>query len=250
MSIINTQGLVLKYTNLNDADRILTILTKDKGKIKVFAKGCRRSKSRLISSCEVFAFSDFILYKGTNFYHINSCELRESFYELRKDLLALSYAVYFVELADTVTDEDMYCKNIFLLLAKTLYYLSKKEIPLGILTNAFQIKLLDLSGFRPSLRRCAGCGKEGNFILFNIKLGGILCDDCSKEVGTIKINPKTLEFFRNLLIKPVSRLNSIKIDNTIFIEADRIIFEFIQLHMDKKFKSMVFINNIKSFDNI
>ncbi len=250
MSIINTQGLVLKYTNINDADRILTILTRDKGKIKVFAKGCRRPKSRLISSCEVFAFSDFILYKGSNFYHINNCELRESFYELRKDLLSLSYAVYFVELADTVTDEDMYCKNIFLLLAKALYYLSKKEIPLGILTNAYQIKLLDLSGFRPSLKRCVSCGEDGNFTFFNIYLGGVICDNCSKEGGTIRINPKTLELFKTLLIKPVSRLNSIKIDNTIFIEADRIIFEFLQLHMDKRFKSMVFINNIKNFETI
>lgn len=248
MSIIDTQGLVLKYTNINDADRILTILTKDKGKIKVFAKGCRRPKSRLISSCEVFAFSEFILYKGTNFYHINNCELRESFYALRKDLLALSYAVYFAELTDTVTDEDMNCKNIFLLLARTLYYLSKKEIPLGILSNAFQIKLLDLSGLRPSLKRCASCGKEGSFVLFNINLGGIICENCSQEVGTISINSKTIEFLKTLLVKPVSSLNSIKIDNTIFIEADRIIFEFLQLHMDKRFKSMIFINNIKNFE--
>ncbi len=250
MSIIKTRGLVLKYTNLNEADRILTLLTEDKGKIKVFAKGCRRPKSRLISSCEVFAFSDFILYKGSNLYHINSCELRESFYELRKDLLMLSYAVYFAELADTVTDEDMQCKNIFLLLAKSLFYLSKKEIPLGILSNAYQIKLLDLSGFRPSLKKCVYCGKEGIHNAFSVELGGVICENCSKEVDSIRINPNTLEFFKILLIKPVSRLNSIKIDNTIFIEADRIISEFIQQHMDKRFKSMVFINNIKSFDTI
>ncbi len=250
MSIIKTRGLVLKYTNLNEADRILTLLTEDKGKIKVFARGCRRPKSRLISSCEVFAFSDFILYKGSNFYHINNCELRESFYELRKDLLMLSYAVYFAELADTVTDEDMQCKNIFLLLAKSLYYLSKKEISLGILSNAYQIKLLDLSGFRPALKKCVSCGKDGIFNAFSIELGGVICEDCFKKVDSIKTNPRTLEFFKILLTKPVSRLNSIKIDNTIFIEADRIISEFIQQHMDKRFKSMAFINNIKSFDTI
>ena len=103
MPIIKTQGLVLKYNNLGEADRILTLLTKDKGKIKAYAKGCRRPKSSLTSSCEIFAYSDFILFKGTNFYHVSNGELRESFYDLRKDLVRLSYAVYFAELADTVT---------------------------------------------------------------------------------------------------------------------------------------------------
>lgn len=250
MSIIKTQGLVLKHTNVNEADRVLTLLTKDKGKIKAYAKGCRRPKSRLISSCEIFAFSDFILFKGTNLYYVNSGELRESFYEIRKDLLRLSYAVYFAELADTVTYEDMYCKNIFLLLARTLFYLSKKEIPIGILSCAYQIKLMDLSGFRPSIKKCVSCGKESNFTKFSISLGGVLCNDCSITANAIRINPRTLEFFGTLLSSRISRLNTVKIDNTIFIEADRIISEFVQLHMDKKFKSMNFINSIKSFENL
>ncbi|TAH60303.1 MAG: DNA repair protein RecO [Gottschalkiaceae bacterium] len=251
MPIIKTQGLVLKYTNVGEADRILTLLTRDKGKIKAYAKGCRRPKSSLTSSSEIFAFSDFILFKGTNFYHVSNGELRESFYDLRKDLIRLSYAVYFAELADTVTDEEMSCERILLILAKTLYYLSNKEIPIGILSCAYQLKLMDLSGFKPSLQRCVICGKEGKFNKFSISLGGVLCNDCLKpDIIAEKINPDTLEYFEILLSTPISRLNNIKIDNTIFIEADRIIKDFVQLHLDKKFKSAKFINSIKNFDSI
>ncbi len=250
MSIIKTQGLVLKYSNFGEADRILTLLTRDKGKIRVIAKGCRRPKSRFVSNCEIFSCSDFVLYKGTNLYHINSSDLKEPFYELRKDLLKLSYAVFFAELADTVTYEEMYCKNIYSLLANTLFYLSKKEMPIGVLSCAYQVKLLDLSGFRPSVKKCVVCGIENDFTKFNIGLGGVICKNCNETKGSISINPKTLDFFENLLSLPISRLNTIKIDNTIFIEADRIISEFVQMHMDKKFKSVGFINSIKGFDNI
>ena len=251
MPIIKTSGLVLKHTNLGEADRILTLLTMDKGKIKAYSKGCRRSKSSLTSSSELFAFSDFVLFKGTNFYHVSHGELRESFYDLRKDLTRLSYGVYFAELADAVTDEDMNSKKILLLLARTLYYLSNMEIPMGTLSCVYQLKLMDLSGFRPSLYKCVNCGKESKFTKFSINLGGVLCDNClCSDIKVEKVNPNTLEIFRVFIATPISRLNTIKIDNTIFIEADRLITSFVQLHLDKKFKSMNFINTIKNFDSI
>lgn len=245
MSIIKVQGLVLNHINVGEADRILTLLTKESGKIKVYARGCRRQKSRITSCCEVFSVSNFVLYMGTNLYYINSCDLRESFYELRKDLLRLSYAAYYTELADTVTYENMDCKNIFLLLAKTLFYLSKQKIPIGILTCAYQIKLMSLSGYRPLLKKCASCGKDDKFTKFNIGLGGVICDNCALNTETTKVNAKTLEFYSNLLSSPLSRLNTIKIDNTIYMEADRILSEFVQMHIGKKFRSMVFINTVK-----
>lgn len=249
MAIVKTQGLVLKYTDINEADRILTILTRSKGKIKAISKGCRRPKSSLLPSSELFAFSDLILYKGTNFYHVSTGELRESFYNIRNDLLKLSYAVYFSELADTVTVENMSSERLFLLLAKTLYYLAKDEIPIGMLSCAYQIKLMDLSGFRPFISKCVNCGNADSLFKFSIDLGGTLCSRCFiADSAAIKISPVALETFGLLLSIPISRLNTIKIDNTIFIEIDKIIAAFVQKHLDKRFKSMDFINSIKSLE--
>jgi len=249
MAILKTQGLVLKYTDINEADRILTILTRDKGKIKAVSKGCRRPRSSLLPSSELFAFSDFILYKGTSFYHISSGEIRESFYDIRNDLLKLSYAVYFAELADTVTDEDIPSEKLFIILSKTLYYLSRNEIPIGILSCGYQLKLMDLSGFRPQIKKCVNCGREDNLQKFSIKLGGALCNLCFEhDKSAIKVSAGTLETIGYLLSTPISRLNTIKIDNTIFIEIDKITVDFVQNHLDKRFKSMDFINSIKSLE--
>lgn len=253
MSISKTQGIVLKHTNLGEADRILTILTRYNGKIKAIAKGCRKPKSSLLSSSEVFVFSEFVLYKGTNFYHITQANTRETFYNIRKDLLKLSYATYFVELADTVSDEDIPSEKLFLLLAKTLYYLSTGEIPVGILNLGYQLKLMDISGYRPNLSRCGSCRKEKeDYVRFDAELGSVICRDCMKkdETGQYKasyrLSPGTAEAFKFLLNTEISRLNTKKIDNTIFNEMEKIIRGFIQSHLDKKFKSLDFLDDIKS----
>ncbi len=249
MAIIKTQGLVLKYTDINEADRIITLITRNKGKIKAIAKGCRRPKSSLLSSCQLFAVSDYVLFKGTNFYHVSSGELREPFFNLRNDLLKLSYAVYFAELADTVTDEDIASEKLSIILSKTLYNLSQNRIPIGILACAYQLKLMDLSGYRPMLYKCVNCGKGDNLSRFSINLGGALCSDCNDyDKASIKVSKKTMELIGQLLSTPISRLNTLKIDNNIFIEIDKIVYSFVQKHLDKKFKSMDFINNIKSLD--
>ncbi len=255
MSISKTEGIVLKYTNLGEADKILTILTRSNGKIKAIAKGCRKPKSSLLSSTEVFVFSEFILYKGMNFYHISQAVTRETFYNLRNDLLKLSYATYFAELAETVSAEGLPNERLFLLLAKVLYYLSTGEIPMGLLHLAYQLKLMDISGYRPNLARCAVCRKASEeYPRFSVSMGGVICGDCSfdenlrKDGDIFKLSQGTTEAFKFLLNTEISRLNTKKIDNTIFNEIDRITRAFIQRHLDKRFKSLDFLDDIKNSD--
>lgn len=254
MAVAKTQGIILKYTNLGEADKILTILTRNNGKIKAIAKGCRKPKSSLLSASEVFVFSEFVLYKGTNFYHITQAATRETFYNLRKDLLKLSYATYFVELADAVSEESIPSERLFLLLAKTLYYLSTGEIATGLLHLAYQLKLMDISGFRPNLSRCVNCrGIKDTYLRFDAELGGVVCNECgntgtSLNPNVFRISPGTVEAFNFLLNTEISRVNTKKIDNTIFNEMDKIMRAFIQIHLDRRFKSLEFLDDIKDSD--
>ncbi|MEA4847928.1 MAG: DNA repair protein RecO [Clostridiaceae bacterium] len=252
MSISKTEGIVLKHTDLGEADKILTILTRNNGKIKAIAKGCRKPKSSLLSSSEVFVFSEFVLYKGTNFYHISQAVTRETFYNIRKDLLRLSYATYFAELAEAVSDEGIPSERLFLLLAKSLYYLSEEKVPMGILSLGYQLKLMDISGYRPNLTRCSLCRKVSeDYTRFSVDLGGVICGNCStdenlKNAGDVfKISQGTAEAIKFLLNIEISRLNTKKIDNTIFNEIERITRSFIQSHLDKRFKSLDFLDAIK-----
>ncbi len=248
MGITKTQGIVLKYTNLGEADKILTILTRNKGKVRAVAKGCRKPKSSLLASSEMFAFSEFVFYKGASLYHISQAETRETFYNLRNDLLKLSYAVFFVELADTVLQEEMVSERLFLLLAKALYYLAEGEHPIGLIHVAYQLKLMDISGYRPNLHHCVNCGEtESQSFKFDIEQGGLLCENCEKiGKNIVRISPGSIEAMRILLNTEISRLNTLKIDNTIFNEIDKLVKRFVAVHLDKQFKSLDFLEEIKN----
>lgn len=248
MGISKTQGIVLKYTNLGEADKILTILTRSKGRIQAIAKGCRKPKSSLLASCELFVFSEFVFYKGTTFYHVTQAETRETFYNIRNDLMLLSYATYFAELAGTVSVEEMPAERLFLLLARALYYLSTKEIPAGIVNIAYQLRLMDISGYRPSLGRCVNCRRSfDEYERFSSTLGGVLCSDCTgADKSAFRLSKGTLEVFRTFLNTEISRLNNVKTDNTIYNELDRIIKDFVLKHLDKRFKSLDFLENLKN----
>lgn len=252
MAISKTEGIVLRHTNLGEADRILTILTRNKGKVKAIAKGCRKPKSSLLSSSEVFVFSEFVMYKGSNFYHISQAMTRQTFYNIRKDLLRLSYANYFAELAEAVSDEDISSERLFLLLAKALYYLSTGEVPMGLIHLGYQLKLMDISGYRPNLDRCVTCREaKEDYKRFSIDLGGVVCGQCFSDEETrrdgdvFKLSQGTIEAFKFLLNTEISRLNTKKIDNTIFNEIDKITRSFVQRHLDKRFKSLDFLDSVK-----
>ena len=247
MAIIKTQGIVLKHTNLGEADRILTILTKHKGKIKAVAKNCRKPKSNLLACGEVFTLGEFVLYKGANLYQITSGETIETNYNIRKDLLRLSHGVYFAELVDAVSDEDINSELLFMLFARTLYHLAAGKIPVGILNIAFQLKIMDLSGYKPNLNRCVSCRKTADsYEAFSIDYGGVVCANCAKaDIQVVKISKGTLDTIKFLLETKISGLNNIKMDNTIYNEINNIMRKFVGRHLDRSFKSMSFLDSIR-----
>ena len=142
----------------------------------------------------------------------------------------------------------MPAERLFLLLAKALFYVAEGEIPIGLISIAYQLKLMDISGYRPSLNRCVNCGNaELKEYKFDIELGGVLCDECNKIGKTIhRVSPGSLETMRILLNTEISRLNTLKIDNTIFNEIDKLVKRFVETHLDKHFKSLDFLEEIKN----
>jgi hypothetical protein len=91
MANVKINGIVIAENNMGDYDKMLTILTPNYGKISCVAKGARRPQSALLAGTQLFCFGEYMMYKGTNTYHINSCETIEIFYNLRTDLSCLPH---------------------------------------------------------------------------------------------------------------------------------------------------------------
>ena len=143
MGIVRTKGIVIKIANSSENDKILTILTAEKGKIRAFCKGAKKPKSSFLASTEFLSFSDMILFEGNgDMYSLNSAEPINVFYNLRKDIDKLMYASIIAQIMNDVCQEEELSFNRLQLLLNTLYVISETEKNLELVYSIFRIRLL------------------------------------------------------------------------------------------------------------
>ena len=194
MGLIKTKGIVLGVANSSDNDKVLTILTPDIGKISVFCKGAKKSKSALLNATEYLSFSEIIIYKSANDnYSINSAEVIEVFYNLRTDIEKLNYATTISKIVSDVTQENENAAQILQLLLNTLYVLSETDKNMDLVFSIFQIRLLAMIGFLPNIAKCGCCGtpmiEEMNDFYFSIKDDSVKCEVCQRlDKGIIHLS--------------------------------------------------------------
>ncbi len=242
-----TQGIILRQTKFNEADKILTVFSKDNGKITAIAKGARKTKSQLMASTQVFCYSNFVLYKGKNFYHINQGEILNSFYSLREDIYKLAYGTYILEIVESGIVEQEENEKLFLLVLKTLKILSLEEKDHLKLLLAFILKFLSFIGYKPHLRSCVMCNKKlMGKIKFSITLGGALCSECfTKDIYSKSIDIEILKVMDKLLYCKLDELDELNVHDDVLLKIDSIMTKYLLTHVDKKsFKALDFIKSI------
>lgn len=192
MGTIKTKGIILAENNMDDFDKMLTMLTPGMGKISCAAKGARRPKSLLLGGTQFLCFGEYVLYKGGEVYNINSCEPIEVFYNIRTDLDKLKYAVYITKIINDVVQENQNCYRILQLFLNTLYVISEKEKNLDLVLAIFKMKLISIIGYMPNVRACSNCKGTENIDSFSFKQNGFLCKECSKQdTSAIHISENT-----------------------------------------------------------
>ena len=156
---VKTQGLVLRETNYKEADKILTVLTREGGKRTVKARGCRRKNSPLAASAQLLAWSDMTLFAYRDRLTLNEAEALELFWGVRADVEKLALASYFAEVTEAVAEEGRPDPALLSLALNSLYALDKLQRPLPLVKAAFELKLLCVAGYEPLLDACAVCGR-------------------------------------------------------------------------------------------
>ena len=156
------------------------------GKISVFYKGAKKSKTASLNSSEYLSFSNLLLYKSANDnYSVNSAETIEVFYNLRTDLDKLSYATVISKMIYDVTEENIPSYDILQLFLNTLYVISESDKNLDLVFSTFQIRLLAILGFLPQVDRCINCDEpmveEMDEFYFSLKDDGVKCSACMKQ---------------------------------------------------------------------
>lgn len=141
MGIIKTKGIIIAENNMSDFDKMVTILTPS-GKIGCAARGARKPKSMLMAATQFLCFGEYMLYRGTNSYSVNSCDTIEIFYNIRTDLDKLKYATHITKIINDVTDENQNTYKILQLFLNTLYMISETDKDLDFINSVFKIDFL------------------------------------------------------------------------------------------------------------
>jgi len=156
---IQTEALVLREAQYKEADKILTILTRDEGKKTVRARGAKRLGGKLSAASQPLVYSRMTLFEHKNRCSLDEAEVLDAFFALRQDLERLSLALYLAELCEALTDEAP-DPAVFSLMLNVCHALSHLQKPPALVKPAVELRILSLCGFQPSIESCAVCRRQ------------------------------------------------------------------------------------------
>lgn len=246
--LYKTEGIVLKSMEFKEADKIVTIYTKDYGKITAIAKGVRKTKSKFGSSLEILTYSIFLIYKGRNIDIVSQTEILESFFSTSKEVIKFAFAANCVEIVNKLIEEREINIGLFNLLKEVLHYLRRTNDP-KLLALSFKWQTMSILGYRPSLDHCCKCNKsieDQKEMYFNVREGGLVCNNCIAEdkEECIKVYLYFVKLVRKILITPLSTISNATIPDIKMKELEKITDLYIAYHSEKSFKTDRFLKSL------
>jgi len=244
---INTTGLVLRETKYKDSSKILTVLTASEGKLTVNARGALRRGSKLMAVTQLLAFSEMTLFCNRDRWTLNEAQSVEQFTGLREDIVLLALGSYFAELTEAVSDEDSPNAEILPLCLNALYALSRGVKGPEYVKPAFELRLMTLSGFRPLIGHCDGCGQADIARAVLDFAGGTLrCDGCggSAGQGQAQLGPGALQAARHLVECDHKKLFSFTLGDLALKELQAAAEGYLLAHLDRSFRTLDYYKSV------
>lgn len=215
----STKGLVIKEQTIGESDRLVTLLTADYGLVRAFVRGAKQIKSRLASSTSLFAYSDFTLYRGKDAFVVNSATPIEVFFDLRYDIVRLTLAQYFAQLAYELADEEQPAPEMLSVVLNALHLLCNSAKDIRLVKSAVEFRLLSLGGYMPSILACAKCSTyETDLMYFDAMDGLIYCENCGVP-GSIPCSKTVMTAIRYICLTEPKKIFSFTLseENTVLL---------------------------------
>jgi DNA repair protein RecO (recombination protein O) len=260
-----TEAIVLRRKDIGEADRVLTLLTPGRGKIRAIAKGIRKPRSRKAGHLELFTRAKLLLAVGRDLDHVTEAEMVEAYRPLREDLLRSAYAAYMVELLDRFTPDAEENEGLYNLLSQGLEWSSAagegaagEAGALSLAARYFELHLLSMAGFQPQLQRCLVCGKvllpEDQF--FSPGEGGVICPRCAAAANTLPgsapqragltpLSLNALKVLRFVQSNPYAKVAALNVSARTQGEVEYLLSRYITILLERQLKSVEFLKLIR-----
>jgi DNA repair protein RecO (recombination protein O) len=245
--VYRTEAIVLRRSDFGEADRLLTVFTPERGKLRLVAKGARKPSSRKSGHVELFTRSQFLVAVGRELDIVTQAETLEPFLALREDLLRTTYAYYVADLADAFTADRDENRHIFDLLNDAFGWLCVAgDLPL--VARYYELHLLGLAGYQPQLFVCGGCGKrlepEVNYL--SAADGGVFCPMCGHHrMAGSKLSVNALKVLRFLQTREWETCQHLRLRPASHAEIEHAMHHYITYHLERKLRSVDFIHRLR-----
>ena len=249
---MRVEAVVLSHTDWGEADRLLWLYTREMGKVRAIAKGLRKPRSRKAGHLEPFTRVTLQLARGRDMWIVTQAEALNIYLSLRENLLRVSYAAYVVELLDRFTYEEGENLSLYHLLCDTLERLDQ-EPEASLAVRYYEVRLLDLIGFRPVLFNCAVCNNEikAQDQYFSAALGGVVCPSCAaKTPGLIPISMQALKYLRHFQRSSFPEAKRAHPSSSIDREMEQIMQHYLTYLLERSLNSPAFLRRVRREENL
>lgn len=250
MPFFKSEAVVLQATDYAEFDKIVSLYTKNYGRIKGIARGAKRSQKRFGGALEPFTCNevDFFEKEGHGLARLENCRILNPYTAISQDINKIAYGNYLLELVNILTPEREKHPEVFRLLLFFLNLLSEQS-PREEILRIFELRLTSLLGYQPQFLQCVSCGQSfrpQEDYRFSIKKGGILCSGCHKEnQAFLSLSHGTIKLFQQVQQLSLVKLNRIRFSPASLGEGKAILLKFLEYHIGKKPKSLEFIEHLK-----
>ncbi|MGD9676824.1 MAG: DNA repair protein RecO [Vulcanibacillus sp.] len=247
--LIKTEGIVIKAMDYDEGSKIITLLTKDKGKVSIVAKGAKKTKSRLNASTQVFCYGEYIYYLGnqSTMGTLNQADILLNFVDIYHDISKTSYSAYLIELVDKLTDQNDPNQYLFEQLLLSLININAGKDD-EIITRIFEMKLFQIFGYRPHLQSCAICKKEDDLVAFSVSNGGLICNNHKSINPVILLEPNTIKLLRLFEKMDIKNLGTISVGHSTKTQLKLVAEAFYDEYIGIPLKSRNFLDQLIRFE--
>ncbi len=245
--VYKTEGIVLRHADMGEADRLITLFTPFRGKVRAVAKGARKPTSKLAGHLEQFTHTSVLIARGRNLDIITQAQTVHPFVEVRESLRGVLYASYAVELVERSTEWESENRALFDLLRRMLQHISVARHPDAAL-RGFELEALAALGYRPQLDSCVACGRaitaEDNG--FSSTAGGVLCPLCrGREGDQHAIAPATLATLRRLQRGGLAAADRLDMTPTVRLQSEALLAVYISDRLEHSLNSANVLRSLR-----
>lgn len=246
---VEIDGLVINEQPIAEKDKLITILTSTMGVIRAFVRGAKNIRSSKCAATQLLCYSKFSIYKSKDKYIIDDAYTVEMFVKLRTNVVNMSYAQYFCELAMRLCPTEQSAKDMLRLFLNGLYLLSTGKKNLLLVKACVEMRLLSMLGYMPDLVMCKYCGKyEDEKMFFIADSGNIICYKClvdSHINSALPLSVGVLRALRHTVYADFDKLFAFNLPQDSLNELNIVTEQYLLYRTEYDFKTLQFLKAIQ-----